>query len=50
MNVATNGLIKIPYEGLEEMPLGIAIWGDTETDSCFDAGLEILRGRLALDA
>jgi hypothetical protein len=33
MNVATNGLIKIPYEGLEDMPLGIAIWGDTETDS-----------------
>ena len=33
MNVATNGLIRIPYEGLEHMPLGIAIWGDRETDS-----------------
>jgi hypothetical protein len=33
MNVATNGLIKIPYEGLEQMPLGIAIWGDHETDA-----------------
>ena len=33
MNVATNGLIPIPYEGLESMPLGIAIWGDRDTDS-----------------
>jgi len=33
MNVATNGLIKIPYEGLENMPLGIAVWGDHQTDS-----------------
>jgi hypothetical protein len=33
INVATNGLIQIPYEGLEEMPLGIAIWGNRETDS-----------------
>jgi len=33
MNVATNGLIRIPRDGLEDMPLGIAIWGDTETDS-----------------
>jgi len=33
MNVATNGLIRIPFEGLEEMPLGIAIWGNHKTDS-----------------
>ncbi len=33
MNVATNGLIRIPNEGLENMPLGIAIWGDRDTDS-----------------
>lgn len=33
MNVATNGLIRIPREGLEEMPMGIAIWGNHETDS-----------------
>jgi hypothetical protein len=32
-NVATNGLIKIPQEGLESMPIGIAIWGDHKTDS-----------------
>lgn len=33
MNVATNGLIRIPHEGFEEMPIGIAIWGNHETDS-----------------
>ncbi len=32
MNVATNGLRKIPYEGLEKMPIGIAVWGDHQTD------------------
>lgn len=33
MNVATNGLIRIPSDGLEDMPLGIAVWGNRETDS-----------------
>ncbi len=33
MNVATNGLIPIPKEGLEEMPLGIAVWGNHATDA-----------------
>ena len=33
INVATNGLIRIPEDGLEEMPLGIALWGNRETDS-----------------
>lgn len=33
INVATNGLIRIPVEGLEDMPLGIALWGNRETDS-----------------
>lgn len=32
MNVATNGLRKIPYEGFEKMPIGVAVWGDHETD------------------
>jgi len=32
-NVATNGLIKIPFEGLENLPIGISIWGKRETDS-----------------
>lgn len=33
VNVATNGLIRIPTAGLEDMPLGIALWGNRETDS-----------------
>jgi MoaA/NifB/PqqE/SkfB family radical SAM enzyme len=33
MNVATNGLIKIPYEGFENMPIGVAVWGSNETDA-----------------
>lgn len=33
MNVATNGLISIPYEGFEEMPIGVAVWGDHHTDA-----------------
>jgi hypothetical protein len=33
MNVATNGLIKIPVEGFENMPIGIALWGNHKTDS-----------------
>ena len=33
MNVATNGLIRIPAEGLEDMPLGIALWGNRRTDA-----------------
>ena len=33
MNVATNGLIRIPYEGLENMPMGVAVWGNRETDA-----------------
>jgi len=33
MNVATNGLIKIPKQGFETMPIGIALWGNHKTDS-----------------
>jgi hypothetical protein len=33
MSVATNGLIPIPREGMEEMPIGVAVWGDHQTDS-----------------
>ncbi len=32
MNIATNGLRKIPYDGFENMPIGISVWGDHETD------------------
>jgi hypothetical protein len=33
MNVATNGLIRIPRKGLGNMPMGIAVWGDRQTDA-----------------
>jgi len=33
MNVATNGLVQIPFEGFENMPIGISIWGDHKTDA-----------------
>jgi len=33
LSVATNGLLPIPREGLEDVPLGIALWGSAATDS-----------------
>jgi len=33
MNVSTNGIIPIPKEGLENMPIGVSIWGNHQTDS-----------------
>jgi len=33
MNVATNGLVRIPYEGFENMPIGVSVWGDHQTDA-----------------
>ena len=38
VNVATNGLVKIPFEGFENMPFGIAVWGDHETDRFLRGG------------
>ena len=32
LSIATNGLKKIPYEGLENLPIGIAVWGNPRTD------------------
>jgi len=31
--VITNGIIPIPYEGFEKMPIGVSVWGDHETDT-----------------
>jgi len=33
INVASNGLVPIPREGLETMPIGVAVWGDHGTDA-----------------
>lgn len=33
VNVATNGLTPIPMEGFEHMPIGVALWGNHQTDA-----------------
>ena len=33
MNVSTNGIIPIPYDGFEEMPIGVSVWGTPTTDA-----------------
>ena len=33
MNVSTNGIIPIPRDGFENMPIGLSIWGNHETDA-----------------
>jgi hypothetical protein len=33
MSVASNGLIPIPRQGLEELPIGVALWGNAGTDA-----------------
>ena len=32
LSVATNGLRHIPHDGFEELPIGVSVWGDRETD------------------
>jgi hypothetical protein len=32
MNVATNGLRRIPQKGFENLPIGIAVWGGRRSD------------------
>lgn len=33
LNVATNGLTKIPFNDFEHMPIGVSVWGDHKTDA-----------------
>ncbi len=33
MNVATNGIKRIPFKGFENMPIGVSVWGDHQTDA-----------------
>ena len=40
-SVATNGIRKIPYEGLENLPIGISVWGDHDTDKTLRGGDKI---------
>lgn len=34
----TNGLLKIPYEGFENMSIGVSVWGNHETDKKLRGG------------
>ncbi|MCD6597068.1 MAG: hypothetical protein J7L04_05240 [Bacteroidales bacterium] len=33
MNIATNGIKRIPFEGFENMSIGVSVWGDHQTDA-----------------
>ena len=33
LSVATNGLRRIPHQGFEQLPIGVAVWGDHATDT-----------------
>ncbi len=33
MNISTNGIIPIPVEGFENMPIGVSVWGNHSTDA-----------------
>ncbi|MBI4456609.1 MAG: 4Fe-4S cluster-binding domain-containing protein [Acidobacteria bacterium] len=49
MNVATNGLCRIPYQGFENMPIGISVWGDRQTDQKLRGGDKVSVFPKALD-
>jgi hypothetical protein len=41
VSIASNGLRAIPREGLEDMPIGISVWGDTAVDRDLRGGGKI---------
>lgn len=49
ISVATNGLRRIPVEGFENMPIGVSVWGNTQTDRRLRGGGELDVFRAALD-
>jgi hypothetical protein len=38
MIVVTNGIRKIPYQGFENLPIAVSVWGDHETDTRLRGG------------
>jgi len=40
-SVATNGIRKIPVDGLENLPIGISLWGNHDTDRKLRGGDKI---------
>ncbi len=49
MNVATNGVRRIPVEGFENMPIGVSVWGNEATDRRLRGGDRLDVFRAALD-
>ncbi len=49
ISVATNGLRRIPYEGFEALPIGVAVWGDHNTDRWLRGGNRVDVFQKALD-
>ncbi len=41
ITTVTNGLHRIPYEGFEDMAIGVSVWGDHETDKRLRGGGKI---------
>ncbi len=49
LSVATNGLRRIPFEGFEELPIGISLWGNADTDRQLRGSGKVDVFRKALD-
>ncbi len=49
LSVATNGLIKIPNEGFENLPIGVAVWGNNSTDTLLRGNGKINTFEIALN-
>ena len=49
LSVATNGLIKIPAAGFENLPIGVAVWGNSITDKDMRGSGKLDVFKIALD-
>lgn len=49
VTAVTNGIHPIPYQGFENMPVGLSVWGDHETDTYLRGNNKIPVFRKALD-
>ena len=49
INVATNGIRRIPVDGFENLPIGISVWGNPATDTALRGGGKVRAFERALD-
>ncbi len=49
LSVATNGVEKIPYQGFEDLPIGVSVWGSPQRDTELRGGgkLDVFERALA---